>query len=167
MFNLTNLEKCSIDISEKTRKQMESISVSTGWFNDTGTRWFKLPRFIFRRIFHFSFSAIWLKYYIRKELLTRNRTRESMVCHFCWMPQQYLSKISMGWAQNAPLMSEKPLLYVPFSEYIPLAPTYHEIANFKTKIVMHTPEINHEFNCNESTSSESTSSTESSSGILA
>ena len=29
MFNLTNLEKCSIDISEKTRKQMESISVST------------------------------------------------------------------------------------------------------------------------------------------
>ena len=102
MFNLTNLEKCSIDISEKTRKQMESISVSTGWFNDTRTRWFKLPRFIFRRNFQFSFSAIWLKYYIRKELLTRNRKRESMVCHFCWMPQQYLSKNSMGWFQKCP-----------------------------------------------------------------
>ena len=167
MFNLTNLEKCSIDISDKTRKQMESISVSTDRFSDPWTRWFKLPRFIFRRNFQLSFSVIWLKYYIRKELLTRNRTLESMVCHFCWMLQQYLSKNSMGWSQKFPSNVREPLLYFPFSEYIPLAPTYHEIANFKTKIVMHTPEISHEFNCNESTSSESTSSTESSSGILA
>ena len=102
MFNLTNLEKCSIDISDKTRKQMESISVSTDRFSDPWTRWFKLPRFIFRRNFQLSFSVIWLKYYIRKELLTRNRTLESMVSHFCWMPQQYLSKNSMGWSQKYP-----------------------------------------------------------------
>ena len=45
MFNLTNLEKCSIDISEKTRKQMESISVSTGRFTDQRSSWFKLHGF--------------------------------------------------------------------------------------------------------------------------